>query len=124
MTEKKYGDVEFERRVFPRFVIHLPFAYEVDNKKQEGITSNASQGGLQVYLPEPIALHTIVQFKLSLPEGNEAKYIDASAKVTWIQKSMLPPPKKYKVGLAFVDITQEGKKFLQWFEQLWLNQAG
>ena len=124
MNKKKYGDIEFERRVFPRFVIHLPFSYEVDNKKNEGITNNASQGGLQVYLPEPVAINTVLRFKLLLPEGNEVQYVEAAAKVTWVQKSMLPEPKNYKVGLAFVDISQEGRKFLQWFEQLWLNQAG
>jgi c-di-GMP-binding flagellar brake protein YcgR len=121
---KKYGDVEFERRVFPRFIIHLPFSYEVENKKNEGITNNVSQGGVQVYLPEPVALHTVLNFKFALPEDNETQYIDATAKVIWIQRSVLPAPKKYKAGLVFIDISREGRKFLQWFEQLWLNQAG
>jgi len=125
MSKPKYGDIEFERRVFPRFVIHLPFTYEIDSQSGgEGITNNASQGGLQVYLAERVKKNDILRFRLSLPDENAVQSIEVVARVIWFQKSMLPPPKNYKVGLEFVEISEEALNFLRWFEQLWLKQGG
>jgi PilZ domain-containing protein len=123
MPDSKIGDIEFERREFPRFVIHLPFSYELDHIQGEGITSNASQGGVQVYLPDEVQESDLLRFKLVLPEGNGVRSVQATARVVWSHKSDLPAPKNFKAGLEFVDISDDGADFLKWFEQLWLNQG-
>ena len=124
MIQHKYGDVEFERRAFPRFTIHLPFAYEMAaDLTGEGVTNNASVGGLQVYLPERLQVEDQLRFKMKLPEGHANQYIMGLARVVWIQESALPAPQKYKIGLSLLDISPQDMEILKYFEQIWLNQS-
>lgn len=125
MPESKYGEVEFERRVFPRFIIHLPFRYQVEDHTRygEGVTQDASQGGLQIYVDDKLEIGKQLSLSLSLSEGKSVRTIQAKARVVWITETPQKAPKPYKAGLEFVDITAESLEFLKWFEQLWLNQG-
>lgn len=125
MTDPKFGEIKFERRVFPRFVIHLPVSYALEDNAAsgEGITNDASLGGLQIYVAEKFNLGDKVKIKLSLAEGKTVHTIQALARVVWIEENPSHDPKPYKMGLEFVDISAESLKHLKWFEQLWLNQA-
>ncbi len=126
MPDDKYGEVEFERRVFPRFVIHLPFRYQKEDHPRfgDGVTHDASRGGLQIYLDEPMEVNQRLNLSLSISEGKSMRTIQAKARVVWIAENPKQVPKPYKAGLAFTDITPESLEFLTWFEQLWLNQGG
>ncbi|MEW6516462.1 MAG: PilZ domain-containing protein [candidate division FCPU426 bacterium] len=125
MTESKYGEVEFERRTFPRFVIHLPFRYQVDDHTRfgEGLTQDASRGGLQIYVSEKLDINQRLSLSLSLSEGKSVRTIQAHARVVWITENPPQAPKPFKAGLEFTDITPDSLEFLKWFEQLWLNQG-
>lgn len=122
MEEAKFGNLEFERRIFPRFVIHLPFSYELNGQPGEGVTHDVSQGGVQAYLPESVAEGDLLRLQMVLSKSRKVKALSALAKVVWQQKSRLPAPKNYKVGLVFVEISDETLKFIRWFERLWLKQ--
>lgn len=139
----KYGDIEFERRIFPRFVLHMPFSYKImaDNClegpevaavnqefdvldwNQMGVTVNASQGGLMLYLPEEVAIGQKIKISIAVSRKKKIKNIQTIVKVCWIKKTDLPAPRLYKIGVAFEDISKESLSFLKWFEHLWLRQS-
>lgn len=148
----KFGDIEFERRVFPRFILHLPFTYQIEVNKEgddggkppqrisleetgqtsstyqqppgTGITANASQGGLMVYLPEKVAVGDRIKVRLLLADQGNVNDIETVTEVRWVTKTTLGAPRLYKAGIRFLDITEESLTFLKWFEQLWLEQSG
>lgn len=120
----KFGNLEFERRIFPRFTLHLPFSYELDTSVLgEGLTLNASQGGLQVYLPEKVKIGDVLRMKLSLAEKKQVRQVEVSARVAWVEKSPLGKTYQYRVGLQLTEMSPEAESFIKWFEQIWLEQS-
>jgi c-di-GMP-binding flagellar brake protein YcgR len=115
---------KFERRVFPRFVIQVPFTYECNRQSLcEGTVQNVSIGGLQVYLAESIAPQSVLTLKLSLPKGKAVQHIQATARVVWIMQTKDAVP-TFKAGLKFMSVSPEGLKYLKHFQELWLEQGG
>jgi c-di-GMP-binding flagellar brake protein YcgR len=97
-----------ERRKQPRFSLELPLDYRIERKDRfGGVTTNASRGGLLVYLPEAIVVGTLLKIEILFAKGLELNSIRAIAKVVW---SDLPPKEiwgEYRYGLEFESF-QEG----------------
>lgn len=141
----KFGDMEFERRIFPRFTIHLPFSYQVrhplmeepvlsgedvlelDNHNHgqmavQGMTVNASRGGLMIYMQDNIPVGTRLQIKLTLAHRKQVKDVVVEVVVRWIAQADPGSAYRYRAGVQFLDISEENRSIIQWFEQLWLKQ--
>lgn len=142
-----FGDIEFERRVFPRFILHLPFSYQIDQAvvdsgqqpvdtkdasviqegegelKSIGLTENASQGGLLLYLPEQLPVGSRIKIMIALAEQGKVRNIEAKVRIKWIESTGMEAPRLYKAGVAFEAIEEDAETFLKWFEQLWLEQS-
>ena len=97
-----------ERRKHPRFSMELPLDYRIEREDRfGGITTNASIGGVLVYLPEPIVVGTSLKIEILFAKGSELNSIKADAKVVW---SDLAPKEiwgEYRYGLEFESF-QEG----------------
>ncbi len=140
-----YGDMEFERRIFPRFTIHLPFSYHVQHPLAEdpvsdgeevlnqsglqqgrgapqGMTANASQGGLMIYVQDNLPVGTRLKIKLTLAHRKQVKDVEVEVVVCWIAQANPGSAHRYQAGVKFLQISQENRSIIQWFEQLWLKQ--
>ena len=97
-----------ERRKHPRFNIELPLDYRIEREdRYGGITTNASIGGVLVYLPEAIVVGASLKIEILFAKGSELNSIKANAKVVW---SDLAPKEiwgEYRYGLEFESF-QEG----------------
>ena len=97
-----------ERRKHPRLSMELPLDYRIEREDRfGGITTNASIGGVLVYLPEPIVVGTSLKIEILFAKGSELNSIKADAKVVW---SDLAPKEiwgEYRYGLEFESF-QEG----------------
>jgi c-di-GMP-binding flagellar brake protein YcgR len=97
-----------ERRKHPRFSMELPLDYRIEREdRYGGITTNASVGGVLVYLPEAIVVGTLLKVEILFAKGSELNSIKANAKVVW---SDLAPKEiwgEYRYGLEFESF-QEG----------------
>jgi len=121
----KFGEVEFERRAFPRFTLHVPFTYTLENNTSGvGVTDNASQGGLMGYLPEPVQPEDRIRMQITLTESARLHQVAALVRVVWIKKTLEEGARAYKIGLEFLEISSEDLNRLRGFEQIWLEQAG
>jgi c-di-GMP-binding flagellar brake protein YcgR len=120
----KFGDIEFERRVFPRFTLRVPFTYQLESKATgQGVTGNASQGGLLAYLPERVQFEDRIRIKITLTEQKAVREVEALTRVAWVQETPGGVPHAFKLGLEFVEITAEALGHLKSFEQVWLEQG-
>ncbi len=119
----KFGKIEFERRVFPRFTMELPITYEVEKRERQGKTGNASQGGLLVYLQDPVVVDDYLHIKLHVTDPKAPRLLEVSGRIVWVTPSSPHEPGVVKAGIAFEEITDEVRIFLQHFEQIWRNQA-
>jgi len=123
MVEKErkphYGIVNFERRKYPRFNIDLPieYAFLPSSPSHPGRASNASEGGLLVYLSEKVEINQLLQLKLFFPSGSELRGLELIAEVVWMDIHLGKDWGDYRCGLRFVDISPEGlnqlKRFLR-----------
>jgi c-di-GMP-binding flagellar brake protein YcgR len=118
----KYGKVEFERRAYPRFRMELPMIYEVqpEGPAKSGRTLNASQGGLAVNLPEPVAPGTRMSVRLHLSDPKAPQLLEIVGRVIWSEE-ISQQPAQYRIGLAFEDVTPDTLALLKRFERIWLE---
>lgn len=120
-----FGNVEFERRVFPRFKIKLPITYQVEAKKTgQGEVANASEGGLMLTLNEPVMTGSRLRVHMQLSDAKVPRTIEMVGKVVWTKVLSEPGQKdQYQVGLAFEEISPQAMSYLKQFEALWLEQG-
>ncbi len=114
---RRYGTVDFERRKYPRIKISLTVEYRrIDSSmKQMGRTSNASEGGLEIYLPELMEVGDQLQVKIYFSSGDELTAIDAVAEVVWTDLRLGEAWGEYRSGVKFVEITPEDLQKLKDF---------
>ncbi len=99
----KEGFFLIERRKRPRFTLELPLDYShTDNREEHGgIATNASEGGLLVYLPEVIEKGALLRFTILFVKGEEASRIKGIARVTWCDLAAKAVWGEYRYGLEF-----------------------
>jgi c-di-GMP-binding flagellar brake protein YcgR len=107
-TKLRYGTVNFEKRKHPRFSIDLPAEYSrTDLPTQHGRATNASEGGLLLYLPEQVEIGQCLRLKLFFSVGSQLSAIEAIVEVVWRD---IHPGKNWgdcRAGVKFVEISTE-----------------
>ena len=113
----RFGTVNFERRKHPRFSVDLPVEYWQVNsnpKNHSGRAFDVSEGGLLLYISDEIAIGQNLRVKLFFDSGQGLKSIEANVQVLW-KDFRLEKDGFYRVGLKFVDISQEDLQKLKSF---------
>jgi len=112
----RYGTVNFEKRRHPRFNVDLPIEYfRTDSLVQHGRAVNVSEGGLLIYLPEPMEIGQRLRMKIFFPLGSELISIDAVTEVVWLDIHLGEDWGDYRTGIAFVDLSLENLNKLKDF---------
>jgi hypothetical protein len=91
------------QRKFLRFSLKLSFDYSTMDREEEygGITTNASEGGLLVHLPEFFEKGEILKLVILTMKGTEFNPIKCMAKVVWGDLAAKVPWGKHRYGLKF-----------------------
>ena len=115
-TQSRYGTVNFENRLHPRFNVDLPIEYyRIDSSlNHTGRGLNISEGGLLIYFPEEMDVSQYLRLKLFLSLGSELNTIEVLAEVVWME---MHPGKQgdYRCGVNFIDISREDRTKLRNF---------
>ena len=98
----KEGQFAVERREHPRHILELPIDYSImDGQEQWGISADASEGGLLVYLHGIIETGSLLKLEIFFPWGSELNAIKAMAKVVWSDSVAIKMWGEYRHGLVF-----------------------
>ena len=98
----KDGLLVVEKRDQPRFTVELPFDYSrVDNEETWGIATDASEGGLLVYLHEVVEKGTLLNIEILFGKGSGLITIKAIAKVIWCDLAAKEAWGEYRYGVEF-----------------------
>jgi c-di-GMP-binding flagellar brake protein YcgR len=98
----KDGLLVVEKRDQTRFTVELPFDYyRVDNEETWGIATDASEGGLLVYLHEVVEKGTLLNIEILFGKGSDLITIKAVAKVIWCDLAAKEAWGEYRYGVEF-----------------------
>jgi c-di-GMP-binding flagellar brake protein YcgR len=116
-AKRHYGVVDFERRRHPRVKISLTLEYfRIDSSlKQTGRTSNASEGGLEIYVSDQLEVGDQLRLKVFFSSGVELKSIDVVAEVVWTDLRLGEAWGEYRSGVKFIEISPEDLQILKDF---------
>ena len=116
-AKRHYGIVDFERRKHPRVKISLTLEYfRIDSSlKQTGRTSNASEGGLEIYVTEQMEVGDQLKLKVFFSSGDELKSMDVVAEVVWTDLRLGEAWGEYRSGVKFIEISPEDLQTLKDF---------
>jgi len=105
----KMGILAVERRRHPRFVVELPLDYHQTEESDlyGGIVTNASEGGLLVYLPERMNLGTVLKIQIFYVRELEFNMIKAVAKIVWSDMAARESWGEHRYGLQFISIDKD-----------------
>jgi c-di-GMP-binding flagellar brake protein YcgR len=117
-TKPRYGTVNFEKRKHPRFSVDLPVEYgRADVSIKTGHATNASEGGLLLYLSEQMEIGNHLRLKLFFTMGSELHAVETLVEVAWVDIYLGEDWGDYRTGVRFVEISTEDmsklKKFLK-----------
>lgn len=115
------------QRKHPRFAVELPFDYSRMDHEQKygGVLTNASEGGLLVYVHELIPKGTILKIVILCVKASECTTIKGMAKVVWGDLAAKVDRGKYRYGLKFESFNRESLgKFNSLLKEAARNQAG
>jgi c-di-GMP-binding flagellar brake protein YcgR len=107
--KSKEGVFVVERRKHPRISVELPFEYSGADSKEihGGVSANASEGGLLVYLPEAIEIGAALKIEILFVKGPELNTMKGIAKVVWSDLAAKESWRENRYGLQFQSF-QEG----------------
>ncbi len=117
-NQPRSGAANFEKRKHPRFSVELPAEYYKLGSlvKHNGKAMNASQGGLLLYLSEPLQIGQYLKLKLFLPFVFRLRSIETIAEVAWADIHLDKGCESYRTGVRFLDTSTKDmnklKKFL------------
>jgi c-di-GMP-binding flagellar brake protein YcgR len=116
-TNLRYGIANIERRKYPRFSIDLPIEYYQMNSTvpHPGRAINSSEGGLLVYLPEPIEIGQHLRLKLFYSSDSRLNAIETLVEVVWKDIHLDKEWGDYRSGVRFIDISSEDLSKLKRF---------
>jgi c-di-GMP-binding flagellar brake protein YcgR len=107
--ERPKGILAVEKRKHPRYSVEFPLDYSlVDGKAtyNGGLTMDASEGGLLVYLPERIELGAILRIEIFYAKDLSLESIRATAKVVWSDLALKQSEGDQRYGLQFQSIDE------------------
>jgi c-di-GMP-binding flagellar brake protein YcgR len=107
--ERPKGILAVEKRKHPRYSVEFPLDYSlVDGKTtyNGGLTMDASEGGLLVYLPERIELGAILRIEIFYAKDLSLESIRATAKVVWSDLALKQSEGDQRYGLQFQSIDE------------------
>ena len=112
----QYGIVNFERRRSPRFSVDLPIEYSCldSTSKNTGRTGNASDGGLMLFLGEPIEVGMELRIRVFFPSETKLDSIEVLAEVVWSEIAF-GKEKDHRCGVRFIEIASEDLSKLKSF---------
>lgn len=113
----RYGVANLERRRSSRFPLRLAIEYYRANSpiNQTGQALDASEGGLQILLPEQMEIGQKLNMKLFFSSGSKLNSIEVLAEVVWINSQLGEGEKLYRSGVRFINISPEGMTKLKHF---------
>jgi len=114
--QSRKGVSVFERRKHPRFSIQFPLDYSIIDGKavsRGGITADASEGGLLVYLREGIEIGALLKIEIFYASASGLDAIGATAKVVWSNLPARQSCEEYRYGLEFQSIDQRNLQNLR-----------
>jgi len=112
----RYGTVNFEKRKHPRFSVDLPAEYNrTDLSVMQGHATNASEGGLLLYLPEQIEVGNHLRLKLFFSTASGLQSIEALVEVAWTEMHLGKDWGDHRTGVRFVEISAEDMSKLRSF---------
>jgi c-di-GMP-binding flagellar brake protein YcgR len=115
-AKPRYGTVNFEKRKHPRFSVDLPAEYSrADLSSKQGHATNASEGGLLLYLPEQVEIGNYLRLKLFFSMASELQNIEALVEVAWTDIHLGKDWGDYRTGVRFVEISAEDMSKLRNF---------
>lgn len=115
-TKPRYGTVNFEKRKHPRFSVDLPAEYNrTDLSVKQGHATNASEGGLLLYLPEQIEIGKHLRLKLFFSMASGLQTIEALVEVAWTDIHLGKDWGDYRTGVRFIEISPEDMSKLRNF---------
>ena len=98
----KDGVLVVEKRDQPRFTVQLPFDYSrVGIDETWGIATDASEGGLLVYLHEVVEKGTLLNIEILFGKGSGLITIKAVAKVIWCDLAAKEAWGEHRYGVEF-----------------------
>jgi len=114
--KKQYGIVNFERRRSPRFSVDLPIEYSCldSTSKNTGRTGNASDGGLMLFLGEPIEVGMELRIRVFFPSETKLDSLEVLAEVVWSEIAF-GKEKDHRCGVRFIEIASEDLSKLKSF---------
>ena len=98
------GVLAVEKRKHPRYSIEFPLDYSrIEGKTayNGGLTADASEGGLLVYLPEMIEIGALLKIEIFYTKDLSFQTITATTRVVWSDLAS-----KYWYGLEFQSIDE------------------
>jgi len=110
------GIFAFERRKHPRFSIQYPLDYSfIDGNtvSRGGMTADACEGGLLVYLREGIEIGALLKIEILYVNASGLDAIRATAKVVWSNLAARRSCEEYRYGLKFQSIDQRNLQNLR-----------
>ncbi len=111
-----FGTVNFERRKHPRFSVNLPVEYRKNDnpKSRPAHTGDLSEGGLLLYISEPIELGQELSLKIFFASARVLTSVNALVEVVW-KDIRIENNGSYRIGVRFVEISSEGLALLKGF---------
>ncbi len=114
LKRPRWGMANFERRRHPRFVINLPVLYQrLDQNPNSGRTGDLSEGGLLLYISHEVKVGEDLRVTLFVDSGTGLQPFEVKARVIW--QDFRFGTEEYRVGVHFLDITQEQLETLKDF---------
>ena len=98
------GVFAIERRKTPRYAVEFPMDYSLIDGKTTyngGLTTDASEGGLLVCLPERIEIGAVLRIEMFYMKDLSLETIGATAKAVWSDLATQEGFRKHKYGLQF-----------------------
>jgi c-di-GMP-binding flagellar brake protein YcgR len=105
----RYAVANLERRKNARFAIRLAIEYSRANSpmNQTGHTVDASEGGLQILLPEQMAIGQKLNMKLFFSSGSKLNSVEVLAEVVWMNTQLGEGEKLFRSGVRFINVSRE-----------------
>jgi hypothetical protein len=104
-------DITEEKRKYTRYEVDLPIRYSRTNIFFKfGRATNASEGGLLVYLREKMEAGQDLALKLFFPPRSELNSLETSVQVVWTDMHLRKDwAWDYRTGVRFVNISPEDR---------------
>jgi diguanylate cyclase (GGDEF)-like protein len=105
-TKPRYGIANFKKRKYFRFNVDLPIEYSPSGLFfRHGNAANVSEGGLLLYLSEPMEIGQNLMVKLFLSEGSKLNTIETLVQVVWKDILSGEGREDYRTGVKCAYIT-------------------